>query len=126
MLNADDFHLPSFLISSSDLPKAEKEVAALILNECLLKSFGFNFRIKRFSKLIQPGNVLNIYGLNDKIKLLVPLILHSNNLSYFLTGQITLLLQELITNLVVLANWSVFEEGVFKITVSPPKSNEIS
>ena len=39
--------------------------------------------LKRFSKLIQPGNVLNIYGLNDKIKLLVPLVLHSNNLSYF-------------------------------------------
>jgi hypothetical protein len=29
--------------------------------------------LKRFSKLIQPGNVLNIYGSNDKIKLLVPL-----------------------------------------------------
>jgi hypothetical protein len=26
LLNADDFYLPSFLISSSDLPKAEKEV----------------------------------------------------------------------------------------------------
>jgi hypothetical protein len=37
--------------------------------------------LMRFSKLIQPGNVLNIYGLNDKIKLLVPLVLHSNNLS---------------------------------------------
>jgi hypothetical protein len=39
-----DFHLPSFFISSSNLPKTEKEVAAPILNECVLKSFGFNFR----------------------------------------------------------------------------------
>ena len=80
---------------------------------------------KCFPNLIQPGNMLNVYGWNDKINILVPLVLHSNNLSYF-NGQITLLLQELITNLVVLANWSVFEEGIFKITVSPPKSNEIS
>jgi hypothetical protein len=48
---ADDFHLPSFFISSSDLPKTEKEVAAPILNECVLKSFGFNFRnFKAFFK----------------------------------------------------------------------------
>ena len=51
LLNADDFHLPSFLISPSDLPKTEMEVAAPILNEYVLTSFGFNFRnFKAFFK----------------------------------------------------------------------------
>ena len=44
-------YLASFLLSSSDLPKTEKEVAAPILNECVLKSFGFNFKsFKAFFK----------------------------------------------------------------------------
>jgi hypothetical protein len=38
-------------LSSLDLPITEKEVAAPILNECVLKSFGFNFRnFKAFFK----------------------------------------------------------------------------
>jgi hypothetical protein len=45
--------------------------------------FGF-LRVGEFA-LSQNSErlTLNIYGLNDKIKLLVPLVLHSNNLSYF-------------------------------------------
>jgi hypothetical protein len=51
LLNADDFDLPSFLLSSSDLPNTEKEVATSILNEYALKSFGLNFRnFKAFFK----------------------------------------------------------------------------
>jgi hypothetical protein len=40
LLNADDFHLPSFLISSSDLPKTEKRTdqlantTKLVINSC--------------------------------------------------------------------------------------------
>ena len=81
--------------------------------------------LKRFSKLIQPGNVLNIYGLNDKIKLLVPLVLHSNNLSYF-NWTNNPVVAGINHQFSCISQLIGFEEGIFKITVSPPKSNEIS